>query len=156
MTDGWRLTVRERPPLRVEVGSLNPQALATLTVSEVERLPLPMGRRNIALAEIFKFEGQPGPRVTFHGSCERLDGIDRCLIVGRVAFHRFQHHDVQALGLLSHQIILLNRDVLLRHDAYRRLAGSFLSAIRLRTAIRQCKSSQTVSESIRKTRSANP
>ena len=84
MTDGWRLTVRERPPLRVEVGNLNPQALATLTVSEVERLPLPMGRRNIALAEIFKSEGQPGPRVTFQGSCERLDGIGRNLAEGEI------------------------------------------------------------------------
>jgi formylmethanofuran dehydrogenase subunit C len=84
MTDGWRLTVRERPPLRVEVGNLNPQALATLTVSEVERFPLPMGRRNIALAEIFKSEGQPGPRVTFQGSCERLDGIGRNLAEGEI------------------------------------------------------------------------
>jgi formylmethanofuran dehydrogenase subunit C len=84
MTDGWRLTVRERPPLPIEVGSLNPQAFATLTPFEIERLPLAIGRRNVALAEIFKVEGQPGPQVIFAGPCERLDGIGRNLAEGEI------------------------------------------------------------------------
>ena len=84
MSDGWRLTVHERPPLPVEVGSLNPQALAPLPFSEIERLPLAVGRRSLALAEIFRVEGQPGPRLIFAGSCERLDGIGRNLAEGAI------------------------------------------------------------------------
>ena len=69
MTTGWRLTVRERPPLPIEVGSLNPEALAALAVAEIERLPLALGRRRVALAEFFKVAGAPGPRLVFTGPC---------------------------------------------------------------------------------------
>ena len=84
MTTGWRLTVRERPPLPIEVGSLSPEALAALAVAEIERLPLALGRRRVALAEFFKVDGAPGPRLIFAGPCERLDGIGRGLAAGEI------------------------------------------------------------------------
>jgi formylmethanofuran dehydrogenase subunit C len=94
MSEGWRLTVRERPPLRIEVGGLNPQALAALTSSEVERLPLITGRQAIDLAQIFKVEGQSGSRVVLHGDCERLDGIGRNLAEGEILVEGDAGHEV--------------------------------------------------------------
>ena len=82
--NGWRLTQRERPPLPVEVGGLNPQALAALSPSQIERLPLTIGRDSVPLAEIFKLDGEPGPCLTFAGACERLDGIGRNLASGEI------------------------------------------------------------------------
>lgn len=84
MSEGWRLTLRERPPLRLEVGALNPRALATLTTSAVERLPLSIGRHSLPLADIFEVEGRPGPRLTVAGACERCDGIGRNLAEGEI------------------------------------------------------------------------
>jgi hypothetical protein len=52
-----------------------------------------------------------------HTLCQLSDGgIDRRLIIGDFAFHHFQHHGVQALGLPSHQVVLLDGYLLLRHD----------------------------------------
>ena len=84
MTAGWRLTLRERPPLPLEVGSLNPAALAALSVAEIELLPLALGRRRVAVAEVFKVAGAPGPRLVFAGPCDRLDGIGRGLASGEI------------------------------------------------------------------------
>jgi formylmethanofuran dehydrogenase subunit C len=46
------------------------------------------------LAQLFKVEGEPGPRVTFHGSCERLDGIGRNLAEGEVLVEGDAGHEV--------------------------------------------------------------
>ncbi len=84
MTAGWRLFLRERPPLPLEVGSLNPETLAALSIPGVERLPLALGRRKVAVADVFKVEGAPGPCLVFTGPCERLDGIGRGLASGEI------------------------------------------------------------------------
>ncbi len=84
MTAGWLLTLRDRPPLPLEAGSLAPARLAALSAAEVERLPLALGRREVALAELFKVDGAPGARLTFAGPCERLDGIGRGLASGEI------------------------------------------------------------------------
>ena len=85
MTEGWRLPLRERPPLPVEVGALTPEGLASLSSAEIERLQLGMGRRTLPLAELFRVEGGPGPRLIFAGRCERLDGIGHIPMVERPA-----------------------------------------------------------------------
>lgn len=84
MTEGWTLTLVERPPLPVEVGCLNPEALAHASLAELERMSLTLGRNSISLAEIFRVEGGPGPRLVFAGPCERLDGIGRGLTAGEI------------------------------------------------------------------------
>ena len=84
MSGGWRLTLRERPPLPVEVGALTPERLADVTQAELERLPLALGRRSVPLSELFKVEGGPGARLVFASEgCERLDGVGRRLASGR-------------------------------------------------------------------------
>jgi formylmethanofuran dehydrogenase subunit C len=82
--EGWKLTLRDRPPLPVEVGCLNPEALAHASAAELERMSLSLGRRTVALADLFRIEGGPGSRLVFAGSCERLDGIGRELANGEI------------------------------------------------------------------------
>lgn len=84
MTAGWRLTLRESPPMPIEIGNLNPETLAALAIAEAERLPLAFGRRRAAVADFFKVEGAPGSRLVFAGPCERLDGIGRGLASGEI------------------------------------------------------------------------
>ena len=93
---GWRLILRERPPLPVEVGALNPERLADLTRAELERLPLALGRRGVPLAELFKVEGAPGPRLVFAGDCARLDGIGRGLASGEILVEGDAGHEIGA------------------------------------------------------------
>ena len=96
MTEGWRLTLRAPPPLPIEVGALNPETLARLSTAELERMPLPRGRRTLLLAEIFRVEGGPGPRLTFAGPCERLDGIGRGLASGEILVEGDAGHETGA------------------------------------------------------------
>ena len=97
MSGGWRLTLRERPPLPVEVGALNPEALAKLSAAELERLPLALGRRSLPLAELMKVEGAPGPRLVFAGDgCDRLDGVGRELALGLIVVEGDAGHDTAA------------------------------------------------------------
>jgi formylmethanofuran dehydrogenase subunit C len=103
VSEVWRLTLRERPPLPVEVGALNPEALADLSVAELERVPLALGRRSIPLAELFRVEGRPGPRLVFAGDCERLDGIGRGLSSGLIVVEGDAGHETAA-GQSSGQV----------------------------------------------------
>lgn len=96
MLDGWRLTLRARPALPVEVGALNPERLADLSAAELERMPLAVGRRTLPLAELFKIEGGPGPRLVFAGECERLDGIGRGLAAGEIRVEADAGHEAAA------------------------------------------------------------
>jgi formylmethanofuran dehydrogenase subunit C len=97
MLEGWRLTLRERPPLPIEVGALNPERLAKITPAELERLPLAPGRRGMPLAELFRVEGAPGPRLVFAGDgCERLDGIGRWLASGEIVVEGDAGHETGA------------------------------------------------------------
>ena len=45
--------------------------------------------------------------------------VDRLLVVGDVALGHLQDDGVEALGLRAHQIVLLDRDLLLRHHGAR-------------------------------------
>jgi formylmethanofuran dehydrogenase subunit C len=88
--------LRGRPPLPVEVGALTPEALARLSSAEIERLPLGMGRRTLPLAELFRVEGGPGPRLILAGPCERLDGIGRGLAAGDIRVEGDAGHETAA------------------------------------------------------------
>ena len=97
MSGGWRLTLRERPPLPIEVGALNPERLADVTQTELERLPLALGRRSVPLAELMKVEGEPGGSLVFAGEgCERLDGVGRGLASGLIFVEGDAGHDTAA------------------------------------------------------------
>ena len=84
MSEGWRFTLRAQPELPVELGALLPERLAPLSLAEVERLPLPMGRRQVPLAEFFRVAGSPAARIVLAGDLSRFDGIGRGLGSGEI------------------------------------------------------------------------
>ncbi|PXW91561.1 formylmethanofuran dehydrogenase subunit C [Sphaerotilus hippei] len=51
-----RLMLRQRPALRLDLRGVRPATLATLSLAEIERLPLPCGRHFTPLAEWFTVE----------------------------------------------------------------------------------------------------
>jgi formylmethanofuran dehydrogenase subunit C len=89
--------LRARPPLPIEVGALNPEALAKFSAAQVERLPLALGRCSLPLAELVKVEGAPGPRLVFAGEgCDRLDGVGRGLASGLIVVEGDAGHETAA------------------------------------------------------------
>jgi len=47
---GWRLALRQAPPLRLDLRAVTPVALAAMSMADVERLPLACGNADAALA----------------------------------------------------------------------------------------------------------
>lgn len=82
--NGWVLTLKHAPSLRVELRGVLPSRLAPLNASEVEHLPLGYGNRTVPLAEFFKVApGEPGT-LRLVGDCTRVDRIGWQLDAGRI------------------------------------------------------------------------
>jgi formylmethanofuran dehydrogenase subunit C len=84
MSAGYILSLRARPPHRVDLGGLTPSALTGLSRAEVEKTPVRLGNRAVALAELFKVSGTSGDRLAIRNGCDRLDGIGRGLDGGEI------------------------------------------------------------------------
>jgi len=93
---GYRLLLRAQPQLPLEASPLSPAGLSKLRLAAVERLPLGSGRRTIALAELFRVEGGPGPSLVIAGDCRRLDGIGRGLAEGSILVEGDAGHELGA------------------------------------------------------------
>lgn len=85
------LTLRQAPPLRVDLRGLLPAALAGLSVAEIERLPVGHGRLQLPLAEFFSVQvtdsadaPDGGPELRLIGDCSRFDRIGTGLAAGRI------------------------------------------------------------------------
>ena len=88
--------------LRIEIGLVLPDLLRR-SVGRVHHLLLGVCRKHRGNLR--------------HALLELLDRVIDCgLLVGNIALHHFQHHVVQALGLPSHEIVLLDGNLLLRQD----------------------------------------
>lgn len=85
------LTLRQVPPLRVDLRGLLPSALAGLSVADIERLRFDHGRHGVPLAEWFSVrrhevadvpDGSSELRLV--GDCSRFDRIGTGLAAGRI------------------------------------------------------------------------
>jgi formylmethanofuran dehydrogenase subunit C len=81
---GFTLTLRQAPALRIDARSLLPAALAALSVAEVEQLPLPHGRDQIAVGELFKVQVSADDKLVLAGDLSRFDRIGWCLADGEL------------------------------------------------------------------------
>jgi formylmethanofuran dehydrogenase subunit C len=80
-----RFTLRAEPPVRIAVDALLPERLASLSASEIERLPLMLGNRRAQVAEWFRVEGSPDETVEIVGPCRRIDRIGAGMTRGSIA-----------------------------------------------------------------------
>ncbi|WP_338414443.1 formylmethanofuran dehydrogenase subunit C [uncultured Sphaerotilus sp.] len=87
---GHRLTLRQMPALRLDLRGVRPDALAGLSVAEVERLPLAYGRDLVPLAEWFTVEAtqdaDADTEAALHlvGDLSRVDHIGHQMASGRL------------------------------------------------------------------------
>lgn len=78
------LTVKTPLTLAVEAEELSPAALAGLSVSQIERLPLQRGRRSVPLGEFFSVSGSPDEDLRLVGDLSRLHRLGEKMTGGRI------------------------------------------------------------------------
>jgi formylmethanofuran dehydrogenase subunit C len=82
---GWNLRLRQVPPLRVDLRSITPHALAELSAAQVEQLRVGHGNEMIALAELFDIApGHDEAALRFEGDLGRFDRIGWQMAAGRI------------------------------------------------------------------------
>jgi formylmethanofuran dehydrogenase subunit C len=93
----WHLTLRQQPPLRLDLRSLNPTALAGLGQADIEHLPLPHGNAMTPLGEWFSVKPLASDSADWvlEGDLQRVDRIGWQLAAGRV---RVEGHAGDYLG----------------------------------------------------------
>lgn len=69
------LTLRELPQQRLDLSALVPDKLKLLSLQQIALLPLWLGNRQYALADLFAIDGDNTGRLAFKNTCDRLDGI---------------------------------------------------------------------------------
>jgi formylmethanofuran dehydrogenase subunit C len=77
-------TLKGRLKQRVDCSTLTPNGLRGKTGAEIERIELPMGNTDIAVAEIFKLTGRDAEQIVFFGECGKLDRIGAGMIAGKI------------------------------------------------------------------------
>lgn len=77
--------LRQAPPERLDLSGLVPHRIASLSVSDIERLPIGTSRLGVAVADIFAVdEGERG-EIRFEGGSSRFDLLGAGLETGRLA-----------------------------------------------------------------------
>lgn len=79
-----RLSLHATPEVPLEADCISPDRFAGLTLSEIERLPVFHGNRQVALAEFFTVSGQPGNIIQMHGDLSRVKHIAAGMTGGEI------------------------------------------------------------------------
>lgn len=83
----WRLRLKSAPALRIDLRGLAPAALATLTLAQVQALPVPHGRRPIEAGELFDIRDDgagDAAHLLLEGDLGRADHIGAGLAEGHI------------------------------------------------------------------------
>lgn len=78
------LRLKQMPPQRVDVSALTPDRLAGRPIAEIARIELGLGRRRVAVADLFEVQGSDAADLRFEGNCGRLDRIGAGMSHGRI------------------------------------------------------------------------
>jgi formylmethanofuran dehydrogenase subunit C len=70
------LTLRQAPPGRISLAGITPDRLSSLTVNEIEKLPLTWGKQTVALGDFFAVSGDAELALAFEGFDRRFS--DAC------------------------------------------------------------------------------
>jgi formylmethanofuran dehydrogenase subunit C len=82
--NGWRLTLKHPPALRVDMRGITPSALAALSLAQVEKLTVGCGNRMQALGEWFAITPGLDHQLHFVGDLSRFDRVGWQLAQGHV------------------------------------------------------------------------
>jgi formylmethanofuran dehydrogenase subunit C len=84
---GWRFTLKRSPDLRVDLRGITPQALAGLSLAEVNKFAVGYGNATSPLAEFFGVVANADDTLVFDGDLSRFDRIGWQMMGGRVEVH---------------------------------------------------------------------
>jgi formylmethanofuran dehydrogenase subunit C len=84
---GLRLTLKQQPALRIDASALQPDALNTLTQSDVEKLTLPHGKDRLQIGELFTVQPRDDNQLTLEGDLSRFDRVGCQLAAGEMHVH---------------------------------------------------------------------
>ena len=85
MSDAVTLRVRSPVERRLEADAITPDRFASASTSEIARLPLWDGPRQIALGDVFDVRGERSSTVRVAGDVSRLDAIGAGMTLGELA-----------------------------------------------------------------------
>ncbi len=72
---GWTLRPKQLPALRVDLRGVTPGALASLSLSEIERMPVGFGNALVPLAEFFHIGPRSDDALVFAADLARFDRV---------------------------------------------------------------------------------
>ncbi|MBU0771130.1 MAG: formylmethanofuran dehydrogenase subunit C [Gammaproteobacteria bacterium] len=78
-------TLRNAPTQRVDVGMLNPTALAGQSVADIAAIRLSVGRTTPSVGELFDIAGDDVGDIVFRAGCDRLERIGAGMKSGRIS-----------------------------------------------------------------------
>jgi len=86
MSQACLLRLKAALPVAVDASDLLPGRLASLSIDEIARLPLELGRDEVALGELFDIVLREADtaELRFEGDCRKLHGIGRAMDAGRI------------------------------------------------------------------------
>ena len=84
MTTGWHLRCRRATPLRLDLRSLSPAAMAGLSQAEAARLPVWHGNEALELGEVFMLAPHADGELLLEGDLAKADRIGWQLAGGRI------------------------------------------------------------------------
>ena len=81
---GLKLTLRQKPPGRVDLSPLLPERLAGLSPAAIAAIPLPCGNRPFAAGELFDIADGDAADLVIAGGSDRLDHVGSGMTGGRI------------------------------------------------------------------------
>jgi formylmethanofuran dehydrogenase subunit C len=84
MSDSVTLTLRSAPDSIVEADSIVPDRFATLSTTEIARLPLWSGREQLALGDFFEIHGERSAHVHIEGDLSSVDALGATMSNGEL------------------------------------------------------------------------
>lgn len=79
------LTLKERPPERLDLSPLLPHLLAGKTAAEIARIGVQTTRRPLTVGDVFRVRMGDPRRIHIEGGCDRLDWIGHGMTEGEIA-----------------------------------------------------------------------
>ncbi len=79
------LTLRERPPQRLDLSAVVPHRLAGRSASEIMAMELQTTRHKVTVGDVFRLRMGDAHQIRIEGACERLDRIGRGMAGGELA-----------------------------------------------------------------------